>query len=146
MSGQFETGPLKNETGAEKVKPSLSIVKSQSDKQNTPRLAQKGFTWRFVKAGGVHAKLQENGLAGRFKGLFCKKNKKLDSNFVSKLESKGGYCGLDSNYQLSVVTTLYDTSTKLHDNPTTIHVSLTTLHDCSFLTCIVVKETCNVVH
>lgn len=34
----------------------------------------------------------------------------------------------------------------IYDNPTTIHVSLTTLHDCLFLTCIVVKETCNVVH
>jgi len=35
------------------MKPHGSIVKLQPEKQKTPRLADKGCTWRFVKAGGV---------------------------------------------------------------------------------------------
>ena len=36
------------------MKPHESIVKLQPEKQKTPRLADKGWTWRFVKAGGIH--------------------------------------------------------------------------------------------
>ena len=39
--------------------PSQSIVKSQPEKQKTPRLADKGLTWRFVKAGGIHAQVAD---------------------------------------------------------------------------------------
>ena len=37
------------------MKPHGSIVKLQPVKQETPRLADKSWTWRFVKAGGIHA-------------------------------------------------------------------------------------------
>ena len=36
------------------MKPHGSIVKSQPEKQESPRSAHKGCTWRSVKAGGIH--------------------------------------------------------------------------------------------
>jgi len=36
------------------MKPHGSIVKLQPVKQETPRLADMSWTWRFVKAGGIH--------------------------------------------------------------------------------------------
>ena len=36
-----------------------SIVKLQPEKQKTPRLADKSWTWRFVKAGGIHAQVAD---------------------------------------------------------------------------------------
>ena len=49
--------------------PSQSIVKSQPEKQKTPRLADKGLTWRFVKAGGIHAQVAEKRHYKPFQGL-----------------------------------------------------------------------------
>ena len=41
------------------MKPHGSIVKLQPEKQKTPRPADKGWTWRFVKTGGIHAQVAE---------------------------------------------------------------------------------------
>ena len=49
--------------------PSQSIVKSQPEKQKTPRLADKGLTWRFVKAGGIHAQVADKRSDKPFQGL-----------------------------------------------------------------------------
>ena len=51
------------------MKPHGSIVKLQLEKQKTPRLADKGWTWRFVKAGGIHAQVAEKRPDMPFQGL-----------------------------------------------------------------------------
>ena len=51
------------------MKPHGSIVKLQPEKQKTPRLADEGWTWRFVKAGGIHAQVAEKRLDKPFQGL-----------------------------------------------------------------------------
>jgi len=51
------------------MKPHGSIVKLQPVKQETPRSAYKGCTWRFVKAGGVHAQVAEKWPDMPFQGL-----------------------------------------------------------------------------
>lgn len=84
---------LKSEPGCKKVTLCRSIVKSQPHKQKTPRLAHTGLMWRFVKVGGFLTRLQNQGLTGRFRGKFCKENKKLDSNFVSNFQSFYAFLG-----------------------------------------------------
>lgn len=51
------------------MKPHGSIVKSQPEKQKTPRSAYSGLTWRFVKAGGIHAQVAEKRPDMPFQGL-----------------------------------------------------------------------------
>jgi len=51
------------------MKPHGSIVKLQPEKQKTPRSAHKGWTWRFVKAGGIHAQTARKRLNKAFQGL-----------------------------------------------------------------------------
>jgi len=51
------------------MKPNGSIVKLQPVKQETPRLAHCGHTWRFVKAGGIHAQVAEKRPDMPFQGL-----------------------------------------------------------------------------
>jgi len=41
------------------MKPHGGIVELQPVKQETPRLADGGWTWRFVKAGGIHAQVAD---------------------------------------------------------------------------------------
>lgn len=67
----------------QKVKPSRSIVESQSHKQNAPRPVNKGLTWRFVNASGNAQTARKRPCSLGVLGACFKKNKKLDSNFVS---------------------------------------------------------------
>ena len=52
------------------MKPHESIVKLQPEKQKPPRLADKGWTWRFVKAGGIHAQSADKRSDRPFYGLY----------------------------------------------------------------------------
>jgi len=51
------------------MKPHGSIVKLQPEKQESPRSAHKGWTWRFVKAGGIHAQVADTRSYRAFQGL-----------------------------------------------------------------------------
>ena len=52
------------------MKPHGSIVELQPVKQETPRLADKSWTWRFVKAGGIHAQVADKRSDKPFQGLY----------------------------------------------------------------------------